>query len=198
MTSLCFKWIQPISRKFISSFSLSLKIIFLSSQILTTSNTLTPTSSAKNIQTHFKTRPNPIPIAYLESEFISDDIQIITQKLFPSNFQFIKDNLLKRREFYEFILVDSNSIEITHTPSKNNASKIAFSKLKILKVISLIEWNQSIYTEKTFSQPYNPHTYNYIDYQKAWFHLLFLQPYNHSRFMHFTNNIQEFSSWFFK
>lgn len=130
--------------------------------------------------------------------FFSDDVETIIQKLFPPNFQYILDSLLKTREFYEFILVDFDSAEITHTPSKNNASKIAFSKLKIFKVISLSEWNQSIYIEKTFSEPYNPPKYNYVDYQKAWFYVLFLQPNNHLWFMHFVSNIQEFPTWFFE
>lgn len=141
------------------------------------------------MQTHYKTQPSIIPIAFLEPELIAEDIATITQKIFPPNFHFVPENLKKTKEFYEFILVDTDSVKITHTPINNNALRIAFSKLKIMKELSMTDWNQSLYTEKTFSQPYFPSSYSYIDYQKAWFNVLFLQPYNHSWFLHFGSSI---------
>lgn len=42
----------------------------------------------------------------------------------------------KKRKFYEFILVDTKKVEITHVPDKEDPSKIAYSKFKTFKVIN--------------------------------------------------------------
>lgn len=157
-----------------------------------------PSSSSSNSksQTYYIKKNNSIPVAFLEHEFVAEDIPTITKKLFPQDFYFFPENLKKTRQFYEFILVDTNSIEITHSPTKNDPSKIGYSKLKILKVIGLSKWNQSIYTEKSFSQPYFPSFYNYLDYQNAWFNVLYYRPYNDSWSIHFASTVYSFLAWF--
>ena len=101
------------------------------------------------------------------------------QKIFPSNFHFIPNHPQKTRLFYEYILVETDSIEIIHTKNKEDPTKIAFLKIKILRVLTSTKWNQSIYTEKRFSHQFLPQTYSYIDYQQAWYNVFWLNNFNH-------------------
>ena len=57
-------------------------------------------------------------------------------KMFPEGFNFILEDLRKTRTFYEFILVDTKSLEITHVQDKKDPSRIAYSKLKIFKALN--------------------------------------------------------------
>lgn len=57
------------------------------------------------------------------------------------------EDLHKTRRFYEFILVDTKSVEITRTSNFENPSKIAYSKLKTFKFMNPTYWNQDPYTE---------------------------------------------------
>jgi hypothetical protein len=73
-------------------------------------------------------------------------------------------DLSKTREYYEFILVDSNSITLTH---QRENSSIKFSKFKIDKVLSPSDWGMAPYTKKSFSRVFSPQHYNYFDYMDA-------------------------------
>ena len=68
---------------------------------------------------------------------------------------FISNEILKTRIFYEFILVDTESIQISHirNPEGND---IAYSKCKILKVLNEKEWDQNIFTHKRFYEKFDP------------------------------------------
>ena len=85
---------------------------------------------------------------------------------------------MKTCQFYEFILVDTDLVEITHNTNKNNPQRIASSKCQILRVMTLIDWNQKPFTCKAFSQTFHPMSYNYIDYMNAWYNMLYLQSYH--------------------
>lgn len=63
------------------------------------------------------------------------------------------DYPIKRyRIFYELIPVDTGSIELVHEFNPQDKQKIDFSKIRILKIISIFDWNKSIYiyTPKPF------------------------------------------------
>ena len=85
----------------------------------------------------------------------------VVKKAYPSGFFYIPEDLHKTRRFYEFIVVNTKSVEITHIPSRDDLSKITFLKLKIFKVINPTYWNQDPYMEKTFSKPFVPHSFWY-------------------------------------
>ena len=58
--------------------------------------------------------------------------------------------ILKTRKLYEFILVDTESVQISHVQNpKGNG--IAYSKCKILKVLNEKYCDQNIFTHKIFS-----------------------------------------------
>ncbi|KAI5681595.1 hypothetical protein M9H77_02823 [Catharanthus roseus] len=67
-------------------------------------------------------------------------LQNFLQRLFPRDCQWLPDDPTKTQTYYELILIDSNSVEITHTPDKTNPQKIAYSKCTIKKVIKSTEW----------------------------------------------------------
>ena len=55
----------------------------------------------------------------------------------------------KTHRFYEFILVDIESVQISHIKNPDDTN-IAHSKCKILKIISEKDWEQNPFTHKRF------------------------------------------------
>lgn len=124
-------------------------------------------------------------------------MQETLSNIFPPDFYFIPDDLLKTRTFYEFILVDTDSIEITHNPDRNDSNRIAFSKCEIKKVLRPQDWRTGIYQKRPFSQSFIPQEFSYKDYQKAWFHTFCLTHTTHSWFFIFDKTCpKRFPKWF--
>ncbi|KAK9266365.1 hypothetical protein L1049_027233 [Liquidambar formosana] len=102
----------------------------------------------------------------------------------------------KSQNYYEFILVDTDSVVMTHVPNKDVANH---SKCRILKVLSYSDWNQALHTPKRFSQEHYPPTYTYFDYIDAWYKTFSFQNSNrnHSWFFHFCHStIPKYPAWF--
>lgn len=57
--------------------------------------------------------------------------------------------------------------QLIYIPDRNDQNKIDYSECRILKVLTLSEWNQNLFTEKHFSQNFFPHTSSYQDYKQA-------------------------------
>ena len=72
----------------------------------------------------------------IEPEFDGPSALEVCKQIFPHGFNFLPEDLAKTRTFYEFILVDSKSAEITHVPNKHDPSKIIYSKLRIFRVLT--------------------------------------------------------------
>ena len=68
-----------------------------------------------------------------------------------TSFFFISNDVSKTHRFYEFILVDTESVQISHIRN-SEATDIAYSKCNILKIISKNDWEQNPFTHKLFSQ----------------------------------------------
>ena len=111
---------------------------------------------------------------------------------------FVTDDLRKSQKFYELILVDSNSVSLTHTMDKYNPQQILYSKCIIRDVITAQEWKNS-FEERKFSIIYTPQTYNYNDYKNAWYRAFLLQPNIHSWFFNFHEQCSNpFPVWFYQ
>lgn len=88
----------------------------------------------------------------------------------------------KTRKWYEAILVDTKSIELTHQNHKSEKlfcpteEQIVFSKFKILHILSVADWNNHVLQPRNFSIQMTPPTYTYNDYKNAWYYFLFLKP----------------------
>src|ERR1044072_173905 len=145
----------------------------------------------------YQEKPEPLPLFPIEPSWINIQPREIATRFFPLAFQYLPSHILKTMTYYEFILIDTESVEITH--SKDHLDQIKFSKQKILKVISIEEWGQPLYQAKTFSRVHNPQIYTYYDYIDAWYNTLFYKPFQHSWFCWFKKNISlKFPSWFVK
>lgn len=144
------------------------------------------------------TKPFVKSVSYIEPEH-GTELKTIILNMFPKDFLFFPDTLEKTRIFYEFILVDTDSVEITHVENPKYPGKYSYSKCKILKVLTLSDWNSDPFTERTLSQPFIPQVFNYQDYQKAWQFAFLYSNYHHSWFFHFHNDIpRKFPHWFYQ
>ena len=118
------------------------------------------------------------------------------QKIFQKEKYFISNDIYKTCRFYEFILVDTESIQVSHVKNPEGTD-IAYSKCKILKIISEKDWEQSPFTHKRLSQNFVPQTFDYIDYKDAWFNTFYVRPSSHSWFFNWGEKIQTtFPNWF--
>ena len=151
------------------------------------------------------TKNSPIDEVYLTPELSPiSQTQLLTYlpQLFADGFNWFTDNLLKNRKFYEFILVDSQSAEIFHTMSKDDPTKIAYSKCKILKVLIQSDW-KSPTDLKPFSIPQTLPGYTYQDYKNAWIFTFYVRPFSHSWFFYFDRHCNDnlpvwFYHWWFR
>ena len=113
-------------------------------------------------------------IQVLEADHRSALDSFEIQNIFQKDKCFVSNDLSKTRRFYEFILIDTESIQVSHVKNPEGTD-IAYSKCKILKIISKNNWEKSPFTHKIFSQNFVPQTFDYLDYKNAWFNTFFCQ-----------------------
>ena len=118
------------------------------------------------------------------------------QKHFQKEKYFKSNVVPKTRRFYGFILVDTESVQISHMKN-NEVTNIAYSKYKIFKIISEKDWGQNPFTHKRFLQNFVPHTFDYLDYKEAWYNTFFVKPSSYSWFFNWGENFQNaLTNWF--
>ena len=118
------------------------------------------------------------------------------QKIFQKDKFFVSNDISITRRFYEFILVDIESVQVSHI-NNPEGTDIAYSKCKILKTIFEKDWEQSSFTHKLFSQNFVPQTFDYVDYKNAWFNTFFVKPSSHSWFFNWGERFQiHLPNWF--
>ena len=74
-------------------------------------------------------------IQFLEADHRSASGSFDLKKIFQQDKFFVSNEISKIRRFYEFILVDTNFVQISHIKNPKGTD-IAYSKCKILKIIS--------------------------------------------------------------
>ena len=88
----------------------------------TNSQTVTPDKRLvprPEIKSYFQ-KPIVVYDPIIEPKYQSLTSEETVSKIFPKDFNFLPEDLKKSRKFYEFILVDTESVEITHVPDKND------------------------------------------------------------------------------
>ena len=110
-------------------------------------------------------------------------------KIFAKNKYFLQNHLDKTRKFYEFILVDTDSVEISHFQNESSTD-ICYSKCKIFKVLTHKMWGQSPDTHKMFLENFKPKSYDYYDYMDAWYFTFYFRSFDHSWFFHWGDEIK--------
>ena len=144
----------------------------------------------------YYTKECKLLLQILETDHISASGVISKEKIFQKEKYFISNEILKTRKFYEFILVDTKSVQISHV-NNPEGNDIAFSKCKILKILTEKDWDQNPFTHKRFSQNFDPQTFDFYDYKNAWYNTLCIRPSSHSWFFNWGENLQKsFSNWF--
>ena len=103
----------------------------------------------------YHTKESRLMLHILETDHISVSGVIDTKKIFQNDKYFISNEILKTRRFYEFILVDTESVQISHVKNPEG-NDIAYSKCKILKVLNEKDWDQNPFTHKRFSEHFDP------------------------------------------
>ena len=152
------------------------------------------TSNPQKIVYH--TKESSLLLQILKPDHISASGEISIKKIFQNDKYFISNEILKTRKFYEFILVDTESVQISHVQNPEG-NGIAYSKYKILKVLNEKDWDQSIFTHKRFSKNFDPQTFDFYDYKNAWHHTFCIRPNSHSWFFNWDEKMQKsFPNWF--
>ena len=131
----------------------------------------------------------------IEVERVKQSFYALINFIYPQGSHFYVDDY-KNREYYQSILIDTGSVEISHNCNKNDP-KIAFSQVKILKVLTLEEWGSRPYISKVLSNFPSYPQYNYYDYQEAWEKTFLLRNFDHSWFFQFDNQFSNtYPKWF--
>jgi hypothetical protein len=132
-----------------------------------------PIPNLKQVLHHKLTYPNPFPSPHsaeslqiikspevnifpIEQQIahIQNPRQVVSQ-MFPPGWYFQPEHPHKTQTFYEFILVDTNSVLLTHNKCKWDSSRTAFSKCVIKNVISPFQWNGATMGSRKFSQNFS-------------------------------------------
>ena len=122
----------------------------------------TPQPSSSNPQKFsYYTKESRLVLQILETDHISASDVISTKKIFQNDKYFISNEIIKTRKFYEFILVDTESIQISHVKNPEG-NDIAYSKCKILKVLNEKDWDQNPFTHKRFFEHFDPQTFDFL------------------------------------
>ncbi|RDX79930.1 hypothetical protein CR513_39584, partial [Mucuna pruriens] len=82
---------------------------------------------------HYLKKDELLPVIIFEKELVKQNSQQITKTIFPQDFHYPLIHPSKIRTFYEFVLLDSDSIELNHTKDQNG--NIIFPKSKDIKCI---------------------------------------------------------------
>ena len=112
--------------------SLLLLLLLILKSIVTLDKRFVP---APKIKIYFK-KPIVVYDPITEFKYQSLTLDETISKIFLKSLNFHSKDLRKTIKFYEFILVDTNSIEITHVPNKNDSSNFSYLKLKTFKTIN--------------------------------------------------------------
>ena len=135
----------------------------------------------------------------MEPEFWDRNPNKVYFKIFPPGFHHQPIAFNKTQQFYEFILVDSDSISIKHYKDAKDASNITHSTIQILKVLTPASFGQNPNKTKKISQAFDPIGYNYWDYVQAWTHVFWKQNKagKHSWLIYFKHGVNyTFPNWF--
>ena len=121
----------------------------------------------------------------LEYQHIPNTLSLVRQ-LIPPRWEHPKTETLKTQTFYEFILVDTDSILVIHMPCSQDSNRVGYSKVVIKQILTPSQWKAQPWITRNFSELFEPQFYNYYDYMGAWDRFLLLQ-----------NNIYR-HTWFFR
>ena len=77
------------------------------------------------------------PLLVIEREFFSENPREIAAKAFQENFHYPSSDILRTREFYEAVLIETGSVKIKHNVDKFSNMGLAFSTCHIYKILTV-------------------------------------------------------------
>jgi len=142
------------------------------------------------------------PVFALEKDYENYDLRYLIRPLFTDRNYVDTDNPHKTRKFYEFILVDTGSIEVEHQLKDDDDPKsVSYSKFTIKKIYSPFTWlADHLHTPINLSREHKPQTYNWYDYRNAWFNFIYLRPNTHTWFVKYGPEVTKaiIPRWFYE
>ncbi|KAG4965668.1 hypothetical protein JHK84_040275 [Glycine max] len=138
-------------------------------------------------------------VLQMEPEYWDKNPFKATAKVFPQGFHYRPIAANKTRKFYEFILIDTNSVSIKHFKDPKDPNLNTHSTIQILKVMQPRHYGSNLNQPEKFSTPSDPAGYNYWDYVDAWTNVFWHQnsKFKHSWLIYFKNNTAyNFPNWF--
>ncbi|GKC55098.1 hypothetical protein Tco_1077843 [Tanacetum coccineum] len=160
-----------------------------------------PKSPSINIEVQFHTNQHKQTIKILEpfeEQKLNQGFPVLLEYLWPKNTNFYTNDF-QTREYYEMILIDTQSIQVKHNFDPNDPKVIKFSKVKINKILSPEDWGNRAFTIKVLSKFPEWPGYTYHDYVEAWNKAFLLRAFSHTWFFHFSEDFSlEYPKWFIK
>ena len=142
---------NPSQKKLASSSTFSNK------QIVVVFNP-TPLSS----KSHYWQKDLNQPIMVIERVFFfNENLKEIAAKGFHENFHYSFADILKSRDFYEHILMDTGSVKIKQNVDKYNNLDLAFYTFHIFQILTFKQWGGNPNFSREFSKPSKPRFFNY-------------------------------------
>ena len=96
--------------------------------------------------------------------FFNENLKEIAAKGFHENFHYSFGDILKSRDFYEHILMDTGSVKIKQNVDKYNNLDLAFYTFHIFQILTFKQWGGNPNFSREFSKPSKPRFFNYWDY----------------------------------
>ena len=140
-----------------------------------------------------------LTVLQMEPEFWDKNPFKATAKAFPQGFHFRPTSISKTRKFYEFILIDTNSVSIKHFKDPKDPNLNTHSTIQIMKVLQPRHFGSNLNQPKKCFAPFDTVGYTCWDYIDAWTNVFWHQNnmFKHSWLIYFkTNIIYNFPNWF--
>ncbi|KAH1221794.1 hypothetical protein GmHk_12G035129 [Glycine max] len=163
------------------------------------SQSLTQQESTSQPSNSYISKNKFFNVLQMEPEYRDKNPFKATAKVFPPGFHYRPIATNKTRKFYEFILIDTNSVSIKHFKDPKDPNLNTHSTIQILKVMQPRHYGSNLNQPKKFSAPFDPAGYNYWDYIDAWTNVFWHQnsKFKHSWLIYFKNNtVYNFPNWF--
>uniref|UniRef100_A0A0R0F1B8 Reverse transcriptase/retrotransposon-derived protein RNase H-like domain-containing protein n=1 Tax=Glycine max TaxID=3847 RepID=A0A0R0F1B8_SOYBN len=163
------------------------------------SQSLTQQESTSQPNNNYISKNKFFNVLQMEPEYWDKNPFKATAKVFPPGFHYRPIATNKTRKFYEFILIDTNSVSIKHFKDPKDPNLNTHSTIQILKVMQPRHYGSNLNKPKKFSTPFDPAGYNYWDYIDAWTNVFWHQnsKFKHSWQIYFKNNtVYNFPNWF--
>lgn len=143
-------------------------------------------------------------ITSIEEEYENKSYKELFDIYFFSDCFYLSSTPVKIREWYEAVLLFTDSVEIEHTMKmdpNSNKEYVGYSKFIIKNILPMTKWQvRKLTTLIGFPEESNmmPPAFNYFDYINAWRYVLLVRPCSHSWFLQVKAEIPEpVPSWFY-